>query len=69
MLLLKQHINVFSNSNKVAHSRMLPTDQMIKNLEDKLRHDLHEIIEKGFIIANYEQKVDNIRANEANDII
>ena len=69
LLLLRQHMGVFTNSNKVAHSRMLPTDQMIKNLHEKLRNDLHEIREKGYLIANYEQRVDNIRASETNEII
>jgi hypothetical protein len=64
LLLLKQHINVFSNSNKVAHSRMLPTDQMIKMLEEKMRQDVHETREKGYIVVNYEQKVDEIKRRD-----
>ena len=43
---------------------MLPTDQMIKMLEEKMRGDLHETREKGYIVVNYEQKVENIKKRD-----
>ena len=39
-------------------NRMLPTDQMIKNLEEKLRTDLKELKENIFELSNFEERYD-----------
>ena len=41
---------------------------MIKMLEEKMRQDLHETREKGYIVVNYEQKVDNIRRRDISGV-
>ena len=48
---------------------MLPTDQMIKMLEEKMRQDLHETREKGYIVVNYEQKIDDIKSRDITGVI
>jgi len=63
-LLLKKHISLFKNENKIAHSRLLPTDQMIKNLEEKLRTDLHELRDNIFELANFEERCEQIRIDQ-----
>ncbi|CDW81468.1 small-conductance calcium-activated potassium channel protein [Stylonychia lemnae] len=65
-LLLKKHISLFKNENKIAHSRLLPTDQMIKNLEEKLRTDLHELRDNIFELANFEERCEQIRIDQDN---
>lgn len=63
-LLLRQHIALFKNENKVAHSRLLPSDQMIKNLEEKLRGDLAEVRENVFHIVGVEERCEQIRGRQ-----
>lgn len=63
-LLLQKHISLFKNENKIAHSRLLPTDQMIKNLEEKLRTDLHELRTNIFELANFEERCEQIRIDQ-----
>jgi hypothetical protein len=62
-LLLKKHISIFKNENMIAHSRLLPTDQMIRNLEEKLRSDLYDIRNNIFELANFEDKCESIRVD------
>jgi hypothetical protein len=62
-LLLKQHLALFKNENKVAHSRLLPSDQMVKNLEEKLRNDLNEMRDKAYWIMGVEERCQRIRSS------
>lgn len=41
-MLLRHHNALFRNESKAAHSRLLATDQMVRNIDDKLRADLRE---------------------------
>lgn len=51
---MKHHLSLFRNENKVAHSRLIPTDQMVNNLEEKMKNDLTVLRENTFDIASYE---------------
>lgn len=42
-LRVRQHLNLFRNESSIAHSRLLPTEQLIKNLEEKLIRDTEQI--------------------------
>ena len=42
---------------------------MIKMLEEKMRQDVHETREKGYIVVNYEQKIDEIKRRDVTGII
>ena len=67
-ILLRQHLGLFRNSNKVAHSRMLPTDQMLKNLEEKLKKDLYEMRSQAYTVADYEQQCQQIQKTQTEKI-
>ena len=61
-------MGLFNNSNKVAHSRMLPTDQMIKNLEEKLKKDLYEMRSQAYTVADYQQQCQQIQQTQSEKI-
>ena len=44
-------------------------EQMIKMLEEKMRQDVHETREKGYIVVNYDQKIDEIKRRDVTGII
>ncbi len=56
-------MSLFKNENKVAHSRLLPSDQMIKNLEEKLRNDLNDLRDKSYWVMSLEDRCQRVQAS------
>jgi len=67
-LILKKHIGLFENANKIALSRLLPTDQMIKNLEEKLSTDLQELRDNINGLTEFEEKCEEINSQQESQI-
>mmetsp|Transcript_37100 Transcript_37100/g.27411 ORF Transcript_37100/g.27411 Transcript_37100/m.27411 type:complete len:93 (-) Transcript_37100:87-365(-) len=63
-LILKKRISLFENANKVALSKLLPTDQMIKNLEEKLSTDLQELKDNVNELNTFEKQCEDINIQQ-----